>query len=732
MSRGRFEAAQPTFRSGSSRLWLPLRAGRCSGGRRPAPGAPGAWLRPIRFDYRICGRELAIISLLADLDAAPGPPSSPSLLVRRAEERSSYPASAGATWPGRTPLWQVSFEVPLDVVEYPAALFSVRARHRVAIALPAPGHRVEPSELVVGGLRRPFRPLIRRGAVALAAGVAFAAVSNSLIEVASAASTPARAAQAEAGPATPATTGSGSGAAAGAPQPSPASSACSSSPATSTTSATTAASQAPAGAAGQLGTGVPTTCSASTTAPSSPAGNNANTSTPISKKSTPTPKRTTKAPTDMPGVVWVGVPSSSRHHSGTKRDSKPSAGCAPETSAAANAKTPEAGRQAPRPETATTCGAPHTQKKLRKHVPDKLGTSAVRPTGGAGLAPARPAGLLRQKAGNNTGGHLERSLPSHSAGPAIPPSSSPWTAGFAIDPSTAAEIERFSMGSGGLDQPPAFLVPIYKAAGRRYDIPWQILAAINAIETGYGQDLAVSPKGAIGWMQFMPATWIEYGVDASGYGRPNPYDPRDAIFSAARLLAANGGARDVHRALFAYNHALWYVDAVLWRAALISDRGLHADLGKHGYALPLDARYIAQLGRTDDGVDIENAPDGTAVYSITPGVVTAVASNPSGFGPNYPVILVTAGPLAGRYIYYGHVAASLVTAGQHVVAGQPIAVMGHTGDAASLGHGHIEIGFADGSGDPLNHHGATAWTQSGAAMRTVLVALSSAFGIKNS
>jgi murein DD-endopeptidase MepM/ murein hydrolase activator NlpD len=179
--------------------------------------------------------------------------------------------------------------------------------------------------------------------------------------------------------------------------------------------------------------------------------------------------------------------------------------------------------------------------------------------------------------------------------------------------------------------------------------------------------------------------------------------------------------------LFAYNHALWYVDAVLWRAELITDRAVgHASAS--GYALPLDPVYMQELGRTDDGVDIEDAPDGAAVYSITPGVVTDVASDPTGFGPNYPVILVTAGPLAGQYIYYGHVAASLVTIGQHVLAGQPIAIMGHTGDAAGLGHGHIEIGFSDASGDPLNQHGAIAWTPSGAAMRTVLVALTDRFG----
>jgi murein DD-endopeptidase MepM/ murein hydrolase activator NlpD len=88
---------------------------------------------------------------------------------------------------------------------------------------------------------------------------------------------------------------------------------------------------------------------------------------------------------------------------------------------------------------------------------------------------------------------------------------------------------------------------------------------------------------------------------------------------------------------------------------------------------------------------------------------------------------VTAGPLAGQYIYYGHVAASVVRVGQHVLAGQPIAIMGHTGDAAGLGHGHIEIGFSDASGDPLNHHGATAWTPSGAAMRTVLAPLAHRF-----
>jgi len=168
------------------------------------------------------------------------------------------------------------------------------------------------------------------------------------------------------------------------------------------------------------------------------------------------------------------------------------------------------------------------------------------------------------------------------------------------------------------------------------------------------------------------------------------------------------------------------------RATLILDGPGRAPVAANGYSLPLAPAYMRQLGRTDDGVDIETAPDGALVYSMTAGVVTAVASDPGGFGPNYPVIVATQGPLAGRAIYYGHVASSLVQPGEHVNAGQPIAVMGHTGDAASLGHGHIEIGFSTSGGDPLDHHGATAWTAAGEAMRAFLVRLSALYGIKNS
>ncbi|MEO8092769.1 MAG: lytic transglycosylase domain-containing protein, partial [bacterium] len=87
-------------------------------------------------------------------------------------------------------------------------------------------------------------------------------------------------------------------------------------------------------------------------------------------------------------------------------------------------------------------------------------------------------------------------------------------------------IDQFSI--------PPFLLPIYQACGTQYGIPWQVLASINRIETAFGTNLNVSTAGALGWMQFMPATWKAYGVDANDDGRKDPYNPVDAICAAAR------------------------------------------------------------------------------------------------------------------------------------------------------------------------------------------------------
>jgi Transglycosylase SLT domain len=126
---------------------------------------------------------------------------------------------------------------------------------------------------------------------------------------------------------------------------------------------------------------------------------------------------------------------------------------------------------------------------------------------------------------------------------------------------------------------PAFLGPIYQAAAQAYDLgpagP-SILAAINEIESGFGQNLGPSSAGAEGWMQFMPSTWAVYGVDADGDGTRDPNNPNDAIFAAARYLRAAGMPEDPEGAVFAYNHADWYVAEVMARAACFNGIGTGA------------------------------------------------------------------------------------------------------------------------------------------------------------
>ena len=88
------------------------------------------------------------------------------------------------------------------------------------------------------------------------------------------------------------------------------------------------------------------------------------------------------------------------------------------------------------------------------------------------------------------------------------------------------------------DLPPDRFLPVYLRAAQANDVPWQLLAAINAVETNYNRVRPmVSPAGALGPMQFMPATWREYGVDVlHPRKRGNPMNFLDAVFASARLL----------------------------------------------------------------------------------------------------------------------------------------------------------------------------------------------------
>ena len=125
---------------------------------------------------------------------------------------------------------------------------------------------------------------------------------------------------------------------------------------------------------------------------------------------------------------------------------------------------------------------------------------------------------------------------------------------------------------------PAVYLRLYMDAGARYGIdPW-ILAGIGAVETDHGRSTAPGVRSGVnsfgccaGPMQFSlvgnPSTWDRYGVDGNHNGRTSPYESADAIPAAARYLRASGAPADYNAAVFAYNHADWYVAEVLAKAA---------------------------------------------------------------------------------------------------------------------------------------------------------------------
>jgi hypothetical protein len=117
---------------------------------------------------------------------------------------------------------------------------------------------------------------------------------------------------------------------------------------------------------------------------------------------------------------------------------------------------------------------------------------------------------------------------------------------------------------------PAAYLALYRSSARLCPgLPWGVLAGIGQVETNHGRSRAPGVRSGVnafgccaGPMQFNirngpPSTW-----DAYGHGG-NPYDPADAVPAAARLLCANGAPGDLRGAIYAYNHAGWYVDQVL-------------------------------------------------------------------------------------------------------------------------------------------------------------------------
>ncbi|HEY2937248.1 MAG TPA: lytic murein transglycosylase [Gaiellaceae bacterium] len=177
---------------------------------------------------------------------------------------------------------------------------------------------------------------------------------------------------------------------------------------------------------------------------------------------------------------------------------------------------------------------------------------------------------------------------------AIPPLPEPLASRVRADVLAHAALARLtrprplSAFRPGPPAPAATLLAHYRAAERRFGVPWNVLAAVNLVESGFGRLRETSVAGAQGPMQFMPATWRAYGLGG------NVHDPADAIVGAANYLHANGAPDDLRSALYHYNPSGDYMDAVLRYAGQIR-RGRESFLSY--YARHLFVRTPAGLRR---------------------------------------------------------------------------------------------------------------------------------------
>ncbi len=496
---------------------------------------PGTWLAVEQFQYDRVPNQLAVLQLVAKLDGEFGAPAGSLLIVQNDSlTRVHTPLASTTSWPRARGahaeshsalLWRASFVVPLAVVEYPQAAFSLTANDHVAIALPTPLLRSAQTP-ARGRCVRFTGAWARRHLAALTAGFATAVTPGWAVGVANAAtvshaSSQQHARHRRASPRSPATT-----------QP-----ATTSAPANNQSAAPTRAPD-----------------------PTHHAG---------TREHLHHDYRHHRPHANAPRTHDKGAhhdrskPGADRDHAGQSHPAHP--------------------RQAPAWGVAwadltghdRTREHSHHDHERRGHHPRSHQKSHVP---GAAALPAAPTPALAPAAASQPTAPVALATTGNSANPTalaawlgLPAATAAWPARLNRDLFTAAELGQASSLLTPGNRTPAYLIPLYKAAARRYRVPWQILAAINWIETGYGRDLNTSSAGAIGWMQFMPGTWQEYGIAADGNREPNPYSPKDAIFSAARYLAANGAAHNLPKAIYAYNHAVWYVAEVLWRAQIISD-----------------------------------------------------------------------------------------------------------------------------------------------------------------
>ena len=241
--------------------------------------------------------------------------------------------------------------------------------------------------------------------------------------------------------------------------------------------------------------------------------------------------------------------------------------------------------------------------------------------------------------------------------------------------------------------PPAFLALYQQAAPTCPGLPWTVLAGIGKEETDHGRNAAVSSAGAMGPMQFEPSTFAEYDVDQDQDHNPaaDILSPEDSIYSAAKYLCSNGAGDPNHlyQAIYAYNHADWYVQAVLSDASQYANLPISGAIAAVGsYALPLSPQIFAQdpgmmlkPHHTYPAVDLP-VPIGTPVYAVTAGTITP-SNGTCGNG------LLLHGDDGNTY-QYCHGSQYVLPPGSRVTPGELILLSGNTGHSTGP---HLHFGI---------------------------------------
>jgi len=304
-------------------------------------------------------------------------------------------------------------------------------------------------------------------------------------------------------------------------------------------------------------------------------------------------------------------------------------------------------------------------------------------------------------------------------------------------------------GSSGVSAPPPVgavgdipgsLIGVYlAAAGSCPGLPWTVLAAIGSIESGHGEGHVDPTTGDVvphilgpaldgnngfarisdptspdswahaeGPMQFLPSTWARWVRLAPG--RPigsvaSAHNAWDSIWTAAAYLCGSAGhVIDVRASILTYNHSDAYADKVLAKAAQYETMSGARPVTASRLTCPVSApiRHSDDWhaprsgGRVHEGNDLF-APYGTVLVAIENGVVDKSSDVESGLGG---ITLWIRGDSGTRW-YYAHDSRNLVAKGTRVTAGQPVALLGNTGDARTTTP-HLHFEMHPGGGDAVS------------------------------